>query len=426
MKFKITAALFVCSFLFAHAQTALYYKSSLFPKERPIMFSEKTTVRVPSTKSGSLTGDTLVVAGIKDKKKNLLEYDLGKAKLSFNAYGDFGYVVGPQRTHTFYDYITKDTVTQFGRRDYTSYPMYANQFSLAYAYVQAQYEIENKLRIRMAFHTGHTVDALYAEETNSTKIIRELAVYYHFNEKWAVETGIFPSYFGAETVLSKNNLHATRAYIADFSPDYEAGFRLHYKHNPYNTFSAMVLNGWQVIRENNTTKAFALGWNVNKPGKIDGSWNFFFGNEQTLQVDYTLFRHYQNVYYRIWLSKKLMILPVLDFVLERRPPGASSGWNQVIAPAFSIRYGINEKIGVAARWDYIYDKANIIPELYTGTPNGWQSNSATLTFEYLPIPQITMRLEGRYGMNKDAVFRGRYNEATRVDWYGIASVAFSF
>lgn len=385
-------------------------------------FSLNCFAQTVALKTDSLSKSKKAVKNI----ENLLTFDLADTKLSFNAYADFGYVVGPQRTRTLYDYITKDTVTQFGRRDYTSFPLFANQFSLSYAYIQAQYEIENKLRFRAAFHTGHIVDALYVEETNSTKFIRELALYYHFNKKWAIEVGIFPSYFGAEIVLNKENLHATRAYIADFTPDYEAGVRLHYKVNEYHTLTAMMLNGWQVIRETNTTKAFALAWSLNKPNKIVGNWNIYFGDEQPLNVNYTLFRHYHNIYYRIWLSKKLLILPVLDFMIERKPPSQEKGWNKVIAPAFSIRYGLSDKFGVAARWDYIYDKDDIIPELYTGTANGWQSNSCTLTFEYLPMPQLTFRLEGRYGVNKDAVFRGRQNELTREDWYGIGSFSFHF
>lgn len=241
-----------------------------------------------------------------------------------------------------------------------------------------------------------------------------------------MEIGIFPSYFGAEIVLNKENLHATRAYIADFTPDYEAGLRLHYKLNEYNTFTAMVLNGWQVIRETNTTKAVALAWSVNKPDKIVGNWNVYFGDEQPLNVNYTLFRHYHNLYFRIWLSKRLMILPVLDAMIERKPPNGEVGWNKIIAPALSVRYGLSEHFGVAARWEHIYDKDDIIPEPYTGTANRWQSNSGTLTFEYLPRPELTFRIEGRYGLNKDAVFRGRNNEPTKEDWYGIASFSFHF
>ena len=359
------------------------------------------------------------------KIKDLLSTQINDGKLTLNLYGDFGYVFGPQKTHTFYDPITQNEVTQYGRRDFTSYPLYANQFSMSYAFVQAQYEIENKFRFRLALHSGHIVDALYVEETPSTKIIREMAIYYHLNPKWAIEAGIFPSYFGAEIVLNKENLHATRAYIADFTPDYEAGIRLHYKPDQFNTFTAMVLNGWQVIRETNTTKAYALTWTLNKPGKILGNWNLMFADEQSLMAPKPLFRHYQNIYYRIWLSKRLLILPVLDIMVERKP-AAQKGWNKVIAPAFSARYAINDKFGVASRFEYIYDPSNIIPELKTNTPNGWQSKATTLTFEYLPSNWITFRAEGKYGVNKDAVFRDKFNLPTRADYYGIVSTAFYF
>jgi hypothetical protein len=241
-----------------------------------------------------------------------------------------------------------------------------------------------------------------------------------------MEIGIFPSYFGAEIVLNKENLHATRAYIADFTPDYEAGIRLHYKLNEFNTFSAMVLNGWQVIKETNTTKAFALSWSLNKPGKITGNWNLMFADEQPLSAAKPLFRHYQNIYFRIWLSERLMILPVLDAMVERKDPSDVSGWNKLIAPAFSARYGINDHFGVAARYEYIYDPKSLIPELRTGTPNGWQSNAVTLTWEYLPSSLVTFRLEGKYGANKDAVFRNGSNQFVKEDWYGIISTSFYF
>lgn len=366
---------------------------------------------------------------IKNDSKSLqdfLKVNTGKGQLSFNLYGDFGYVYGPQKTHTLYDPIFRDTVTSYGRRDYTSYPLYANQFSLSYAFIQAQYEIENKLKFKLALHSGHIVDALYLEETPSTKFIRELSLYYHLNPNWAIEVGIFPSYFGAEIVLNKENLHATRAYIADFTPDYEAGVRLHFKPNEFNTFSAMLLNGWQVIKETNSTKAFALTWSLNKPGKIVGNWNWMFADEQSLSTPKPLFRHYQNAYFRIWLSERWLILPVLDVMVEKSANPEIQKWNKIVAPAFSARYGINNHFGVAGRYEYIYDPKSLIPELKTGTLNGWQSNAVTLTFEFLPSNLVTFRLEGKYGVNKDAVFRNGSNQMVKEDWYGIVSTSFNF
>jgi hypothetical protein len=400
---------------------------SKFIKMKKILFFSGLLILLNSLEVYAQTSNSQDTTKIENKKlKDFLAFQLDKGTLSFNIYGDFGYVVGPQRTHTYYDPIVGETVTNFGRRDYTSYPLYANQFSLAYAYIQAQYEIENKIKIKMAFHTGHIVDALYIEETPSTKIIRELSIYYNFNSKWATEIGIFPSYFGAEIVTNKENLHATRAYIADFTPDYEAGIRMHYKPNKENTFSAMVLNGWQVIRETNTTKAFALSWNINKPGKINGNWNLMFADEQPIYADKPLFRHYQNIYFKISLGKRWMILPVMDVMIERRAQTEPPGWNHILAPAFSARYKIDKHFGIAGRYEHIYDPKSLIPELKTGTPNGWQSNAFTLTLEYIPSPIITFRLEGKYGVNKDAVFRNSLNNMVRQDWYGIFSTSFYF
>ncbi len=359
-----------------------------------------------------------------DKSKPAISKDVGPGTLSMNLYGDFGYAFGPQRKHKYYDYITKTTVEDFGRRDYTSYPLYVNQFSLAYAYVQGQYEIPNKFRFRLALHTGHTVESLYNEEMKALQAIREVAIYYYFFPKLAMEVGIFPSYFGAEIVLNKENIHATRAYIADFTPDYEAGFRLHYHVRKDMTLRIMVLNGWQEIRDQNGRKAFGFVWSVNRPNKIVGDWNMYWGNEAPLGDSTPIFRHYQNLYYRVWLGKRWLIFPMLDFVMQKN--NLTDRYDFVVSPAFSLRFAILEKLGLAVRWDYLYDKADIVPELRTGTPNGWQSHSVTGTLEYLPLPQLTLRLEGRYGTNKDAVFRNRTNMLVREDYYGIVSAAFHF
>lgn len=351
---------------------------------------------------------------------------VGKGVLQLNMYADVGYAFGPQRKHRYVDYISGEEVEDFGRRDFTSYPLYVNQFSLAYAYVQGQYELPEKLRVRFALHTGHIVESLYFEEKKSLQLIREATLYYYFIPQLAAEAGIFPSYYGAEIVLNKENIHATRAYIADFTPDYEAGARLHIHFRKDMTLRLMVLNGWQEIRDFNGRKGYGLVWSVNRPGKIVGDWNMYWGNEAPPDEKRPIFRHYQNLYYRIWLAKRWLIFPMFDLIVQTNTPESNTAGplQLVVSPAFSLRYGITDRVGVALRWDYLYNKADIVPELKTNSPNGWQSHSGTATLEYLPLPQLTFRVEGRYGTNKDAVFRNRINAMVREDWYVILSAAF--
>jgi len=350
-----------------------------------------------------------------------LRKTVGRGVLSLNLYADVGYAFGPQRKHRYLDYISGQEIEDFGRRDFTSYPLYVNQFSLAYGYVQGQYELPERLRVRLALHTGHIVESLYYEERPSLRLIREAAVYFYIIPQLALEAGIFPSYYGAEIVLNKENLHATRAYIADFTPDYEAGARLNIHFRKDMALRFMVLNGWQEIRDQNGRKAYGFVWSVNRPGKIVGDWNMYWGNEAP-EGQRPIFRHYQNLYYRIWLGKRWLVFPMMDLVLQKN--NVAERYNIVVSPALSLRYGITDRVGLAVRYDYLYNKADIVPELRTGTPNGWQTHSGTATLEYLPLPQLTLRLEGRYGTNKDAVFRNGANELVRQDWYGILSAAF--
>lgn len=361
------------------------------------------------------------------KKPNLISTDLGKGTFGINAYVDFGYVVGPQGKHRYFDYILNDTVEDFGRRDYTSYPLYANQFSLSYGYIQAQYEIKDKVRLRFALHAGHVVESLYYGEKTSLRSVREAAIYYYFSPKIAIEAGIFPSYYGAEIVLFKENLHSTRAYIADFTPDYEAGVRLHYHANKYNTLRFMLLNGWQEIKDENGRKALGFTWSLNNPNKIVGDWNMYFGNEAPAGSTTSLYRFYVDWYYKIWLGKRWIVFPMFDYVVQERPMGMG-GFHHVTCPAISVRYILDKKQQWSAtgRYEYLMNKSDIVQELYTGTANGWQSHSYTFTLEYAPLPQVTFRAEGRYGWNKDRVFRGSNNEKTDKDMYGIFTASFHF
>jgi Putative beta-barrel porin-2, OmpL-like. bbp2 len=361
----------------------------------------------------------------------LIDFRAGEGKIAINAYADFGYTFGPQRGNRYYDYIRKDTVEDFGRRDFTSYPLYANQFALAYSYLQAQYELKDKFRLRLALQAGHIVESLYNEEMNSLRYIREAAVMYFFTPKLALEAGIFPSYYGAEIVLMKENFHATRAYIADFTPDYEAGARLHYYINPYNTLRFEVLNGWQEIKEANGRKALGFVWSINKPGRMVGDFNFYYGNEAPLGANYRLNRVYLNAYYRLWLSKRVVVYPMMDWIVQDRIAGTNgsrrdAGTDQVVSPAVSVRYALAKRVGVAAHYDYVWNPSDVVPELRTNSPNGWQSHSYTLTLEYAPSPHVVFRAEGRYGYNRDAVFRNSANEPTRLDYYGLLSAALHF
>jgi hypothetical protein len=350
-----------------------------------------------------------------------------KGRLTLHGYFDFVYAAGfqdPNRINT----------VDFGRRQFTSSPLYSDKFTLPYAYVGSTYEI-NKLTLRLALHMGDIVESLYAQELESMRMVREASLNYQFTKKFSVEAGIFPSLYGFEIFLSKENLHATRGYIADFAPDYEAGVRFKYQINNFWSGRIMVLNGWQEIKDSNGKKALGFVAQYDNRKNTFFNWGIYLGDVREIGESFSRNRVYHNIFWKRTVNRWTFV-PMLDFAHQQQ----SQNNNEVlfmIAPALSVRYSFNSNWAVASRWDMVNDPKNMIPELNgklvtpslinaANNPNGWQSNSVTLTLERLLSENFTVRMEGRYALNKDKLFLDGPNRLVDYDGYVLISMAANF
>lgn len=348
-------------------------------------------------------------------------------KLTMQGYFDFIYAAGlhdPSRLPT----------VDFGRRQYTSSPLFSDKFTLPYAYLGATYEMD-KLTIRLALHTGDIVESLYAQEIESMRLVREASLNYQFTDRFSVEAGIFPSLYGFEIFLSKENLHATRAYIADFAPDYEAGIRLKYQVNKNLSARLMVLNGWQEIKDSNGKKALGIVVQNDNHRNSFFNWGVYFGDVREIGESFYRNRMYHNIFWK-YSVKKWTFVPMLDAAYQLQSE-AIDREIYMLAPAFSIRYRVNNNWSLASRWDMVNDPKNMIPELNgklvtpslitaSNNPNGWQSNSVTLTLERVLNENFVIRLESRYALNKDKLFLDGPSKLVDYDGYVLLSMAANF
>lgn len=103
---------------------------------------------------------------------------------------------------------------------------------------------------------------------------------------------------------------------------------------------------------------------------------------------------------------------MLDFAHQQQSQNNSEVLFMI---AQRFRYSFNSNWAVASRWDMVNNPKNMIPELNgklvtpslinaANNPNGWQSNSVTLTLERLLSENFTVRMEGRYALNMDKLF----------------------
>lgn len=306
-------------------------------------------------------------------------------------------------------------------RPYNSNPIAVNQFALAYTYAQASFNYR-RMTARAAFHTGEIVSLMYAGEDYLTKFIRELSFTYRLTYKMELEAGIFPAIYGAETFINKDNLHASRAVMTDFAPDFETGIRLKYKYSRYWRATFQITNGWQTIKENNHSPGFGMVHIYDRPNKFLFNYGVFIGNE-VYQSKNALdqFKFYNNLFARIHVGKRWILAPMVDIGMMRNP--ITQDLDQWQAYGGSVRYALTPEWGIAARYERIYDPNQIINEVITNTPNGFQLHGSTLTLEYNPAPQVMMRLEGRHSLSKDAIYNYGDGQKSKQDFFVMFAVA---
>jgi hypothetical protein len=269
---------------------------------------------------------------------------------------------------------------------------------------------------------------MYADEPERLKDIREASASFKLSDKLMMEFGYMPSIFGFETFINKENMHATRSYMTDFAPDFDAGVRFYYKLAQHEVIKFQITNGWQVERDKNKERALGLAYVYDKPKDFLFNWGMFIGDESLPGVK-TSYRYYNNIFAKYHINEKWIIAPLLDLGWQQELTSSKKPWTPWQSYGVSLRYALTPQHGIAARYDRTDDPHTIIPELETtpATKHGWNNNGYTLTYEYLYTSAATFRVEGRYVKSKDAVFRtDDEGELSDEDSFLLGSLAVSF
>lgn len=363
---------------------------------------------------------------IKQDKKTYQKQTVNKFIFSDQHLGISGYI----DSHVAYSFNDLGSNKQ---RPWNSNPEYMDTFGMSYGFISFEYVNEN-VRARVGFQGGEIVERMYIGERPTYKLFRDANAGYIFNKEFSIEMGIFPSFYGAEGFINKDNQHATRAIMTDFAADYVSGLRFNYDLGEHWDFKIEITNGWQNIG-NYHDKAVGTLVVYEQHGKFLFNWGNYLGNEAEHGKPMIL-RNYHNFFAKIFWGR-FTFLPMLDFFFEKRDAEDRTVFG--VNAGLSVRYAISDKFGVAGRYERLHDPHEIIPDLKanmpygtpdaslpTSNPGGFQADGYTLTFEYLPSPHMTIRLEGRYTRaNNDIYIRGN-NQPTNRDSFIYMSFAVGF
>ena len=314
----------------------------------------------------------------------------GEEPVSFSGFVDAAFLWNANRPANHENFIPGTGTT--GKR--------ANELTLNLAQVQWSRAPSDKqpLGFTLSLVAGEGTEVVHAGEPKGGDEFRHI---YQASLAWRLqngvllEAGIYPSHIGFEGFYSKDNWNYTRSWLGELSPYYQTGIKASYAFNERWSGQLHVLNGWQLINDNNGGKS--IGAQVAyTSGALTASLNMFVGPE--LADDDDSMRKLADVVVLYRVTPKLQLAGSVDLGAQERPGGEDANWRGVGAYA---RYAIDDRHAVALRAEEFRDPDSGI----SGAPQ--RLREATLTYELRPGEHLILKLETRYDRSTAGVFGER-------------------
>lgn len=305
-------------------------------------------------------------------------------------------------------------------RQYTTQAARHNEFNLNWGLIQADYHT-NKVRATLALHTGTYVQFNYAAEPNGlSKLIAQANAGIRLFRKAWLDVGILPSHIGYESTFSGDNEIYTRALMAENSPYFSTGVQLSVALSDKMNIKLVLLNGWQNITETNDSKSVGINLNYMPTEKLELNYSNYIGNEGD-KVTGRKMRFFNHMYALYQFTQKFHTVIAFDYGSQELWGSNKNGiWHTGMAVA---AYNIGEKTEISARVEYYHDKDQII--INTGINQGFQVYGASFNFNYRPVNNVVLRMEGRVYNSRYKIFNAG-ETAENHNTLLVSSLAISF
>lgn len=279
-------------------------------------------------------------------------------------------------------------------RVFTTQAVRHNEFNINLAHVAVAVS-SPKLRGRLALQAGTSVQANYSAEPASgsnsgptlSRHIQEATIGARVVSGLWVDGGIYFSYLGLESWISRENPTYTRSLTAEYSPYYLSGVRATWQPNagPV-TIQLHVTNGWQNIAETNQDKAVGLRVDWQASPSLLLTCGTFIGHEAPTGVVGAGTRVFNQLMAKATLSGGTVVQGQVDY--GRQGDFDWYGWNvagrRPLSPTFAI----------SGRVEGYRDPDQVI--VVTGTANPLSAIGASIGLDVGRMDGVVWRTEVKY------------------------------
>lgn len=273
-----------------------------------------------------------------------------------------------------------------------------NEMTVNLAYLSFRYEAAN---IRAVFTpaVGTYMNANYAAESLTLKNILEGYAGVKLGRNVWVDAGVFGSPYTNEGPISKDQLMYSRSFAPEYVPYYLSGLRAQIPMGEKWKFTLYLLNGWQLIQDNNTGKSLGTQLEWKPSEKVLINWNTYIGEENSATRPDFRNRYFTDLYTVINPEGKFSATAcVYVGVQERKDTLQNRLENDIWFNANVIgRYRFTEKLSLSGRIEYFDDpkSVQISPVTAANGVQGFTTYSAGLCLNIQAAENALIRFEGR-------------------------------
>lgn len=291
-------------------------------------------------------------------------------------------------------YISYDSDKGSAPRSFSAIAPYRDEFRLNMAQVSAKYA-NDKVRGTISLHYG---DLPRLNWPADNQFIQEANIgFAPANNTW-IDAGYFLTHIGGEGIFPMYNHFQSLSLCTYYEPFYQAGVKVSYTGKKF--YGALhLLNGYNVLSDNNKNKSFGLTLGYKFNDKMDFTYNNIVGNEQPAG-DPGKLRIYNNFLLKIYPAKNLDLIICGDLCYQEKSKISDPDAGASMFSAFvSMKYRLSKKMSFSLRGELLQDEEGVMTGRYTDTDNnltGLKTFGLTGGIEYNHVENFYIRLETRY------------------------------
>jgi hypothetical protein len=287
-----------------------------------------------------------------------------------------------------------------------------NQIGINIVQFSAKYESE-KLHSTATLFFGDCPTSSWSPVLN---YIQEANIGFKVYKNLWFDAGFFRSHIGIESIQPRENMALGLATTTYFEPYFLSGAKITWALSKKITFQANVFNSFNQFIETNKNKVVGFSASYSPSKKLNLSLNTLFCDESPNSSLQTHKRYYTN-FYSIYKIQRLTIGFDVNFAIQEHSNLYDSTKSATMfSSILALKYRITSKFSSYLRGEYFSDPNEILTGPIENENHqlvGLDCYGVTFGFEFKPIPNSYLRVEGRYLelLTNDKIFY--YNQTSR-------------